>query len=57
MKYKFRSKRKIFFIIIIFQDKEYLKYFVNMKITNYCLLIINHKFPVISNQNYKISMI
>ena len=57
MKYKFRSKRKIFFIIIIFQDKEYLKYFVNMKITNYCLLITNHKFPVISNQNYKISMI
>ena len=57
MKYKFRSKRKIFFIIIIFQDKEYLKYFVNMKTTNYCLLITNHKFPVISNQNYKISMI
>ena len=57
MKYKFRSKRKIFFIIIFFQDKEYLKYFVNMKTTNYCLLIINHKFPVISNQNYKISMI
>lgn len=57
MKYKFRSKRKIFFIITIFQDKEYLKYFVNMKTTNYCLLIINHKFPVISNQNYKISMI
>lgn len=57
MKYKFRSKRKIFFIIIIFQDKEYLKYFVNMNTTNYCLLITNHKFPVISNQNYKISMI
>ena len=57
MKYKFRSKRKIFFIITIFQDKEYLKYFANMKITNYYLLIINHKFPVISNQNYKISMI
>ena len=61
MKYKFRSKRKIFFIIIIFQGKEYLKlsnYYLDFVcFHSYFMNLVRYKFKLITLTIYLILII